>query len=165
MEFKITLTNLGKLNDGIEVSEEIHFPATHEEIAAAYLKVSNNGANDTIITNYDAPFKIDQHEMLATLERIGNLQYDIYEGFLILSKHMSTKMACDMAEHYNFQIFRDVKSLGDVARQVLEHDVTFQHQDKRIKNHFDYDAYGVELDSMSEYYEDFENEMLLEIFN
>lgn len=165
MEFKITLANLGKLNDGIHVAEEIVFPATNEEISTAYLKASNNGANDTIITNYTAPFKIDQHEMLATLERIGNLEYDIYEGFLILAKHMDIKMACDMAEHFNFQIFRDVKSLGDVARQTLEHDVVFQRQDMNIKRNYDYDAYGKELDEMSEYYDDFENGLLIEIFN
>lgn len=165
MRFSITIANLGEYNEGKLHAEGIVFPAKHEDIAEMYNRVSYNGNNDVIIINDNAKFPIDQHEMLVTLENIGNLNEELYEGFLILAKHMPIREAYRMVIEKNFQIFREVKDLSDVAYQVLLDDEKFKDCPEFVRRHFDYVGYGEELDSMSQFYEDFSNQTLLEIFN
>jgi hypothetical protein len=163
MKFSITLANLGVYNEGELHAESILFPAETKEVAAAYNRVSYSGMNDVIIISDNAPFEIHQYEQLAVLERIGNLDEDTYEAFLILANHMSLNLACEMARRNEFRIYREVKDVGDVAYQILQEDADFQELPDFVKRHFDYDGYGEELESESSFYEDFANEALLVI--
>lgn len=163
--FTIILSNLGQLNAGNNVSVEIEFPIEADELTAAYNQVSYNGNCDVITTDYDAPFEIGDYEQLTLLNDIANLDRDKYEGFLILANHMSIREAYNYVNHYNFHIFHGVEDLGDVARCVLEDDAEFRDCPDFVKRHFDFDAYGEELESGSEFYEDFKNKTLLEILN
>lgn len=165
MEFKITLSNLGQLNEGNNVSEDIIFPAESDKLTAAYNRVSYNGQNDVIITLDDASFNFGQYESLTLLNKIANLDSEKYEAFVILTNHMSVRESYNMVTESNLQIFRDVEDLGDVARHVLAEDVEFQNFPDYVKRNFDFDAFGEELDSGSSFYEDFKNQMLVEIFN
>ncbi|WP_095021859.1 antirestriction protein ArdA [Bacillus thuringiensis] len=99
------------------------------------------------------------------MERIGNLDEETYEAFLILAKHMSLNLACGMARRNEFRIYREVKDVGDLAYQLLQEDAEFQKLPDFVKRHFDYDGYGEELESTSSFYEDFKNEVLLVIHN
>lgn len=97
--------------------------------------------------------------------QVADLESAQQEGFEILKKYMPEQEAVDMIQHFKFQIFRDVKSLADVGRQVKSHEPEFKYWTDEEKASFDYEAFGKQMDEWSEYYEDFENGMLLEIFN
>jgi hypothetical protein len=162
--FTITLANLGLYNEGIYRTREIEFPATQEEINEAYNYVTFDGMNDYIILNDDADFNIYHFESLSTLNEIAELNDEQYEVFKIILKHDSIEHALSIAKSGDYRLFENVEDFGDVARVILEDDAEFQALPDYVKRHFDYDSYGDEIYSGGQWYEDFDNRKVVEVW-
>src|SRR5690606_21023569 len=86
---KVALTNLGKYNEGSLVYTWLELPATAEEIDAAMDEIGvapGTKYEEYFITDYEAPFQIDEYASLSRLNRIAealeglNIPEVIFEG-------------------------------------------------------------------------------------
>ena len=162
--FTITLANLGELNEGKDVSIELEFPATNDEIILAYNMATNDGMNDYIITHHEADFEIGVFEKIETLGTISTFNPDEYKAFLTFcNTGESIENAIDYVEHYDFHVYDFVDDMGDVAYRFVEATGMLDDVPEAVKRHFDHDSYGEELLSCGDFYQDKENRRIVEL--
>lgn len=142
----------------------IIFPTTQKEINEAYNYVSNDGQRDYEMVDYEADFQIDYPDM-KLLNEIAELKQEEYEAFLTFRNGgCQLKEAFDYATLYDYRLFTNVKDAGDIAYQMLEDDTDFQSCPEFVVRHFDYDAYGEELESGGTFFWDVDNKRAIELY-
>lgn len=73
---KIALTNLGKYNEGELVYTWLELPATTDEIGEAFEEIGvapNTEYEEHFITDYEAPFEIEEYANLAKLNEVAEV--------------------------------------------------------------------------------------------
>jgi len=70
MEIKIYLTNLAKYNQGTLIGKWLELPLTDEELEIEIREVLGND-EAYFITDFEAPFKIDEYENLHKLNEFS----------------------------------------------------------------------------------------------
>lgn len=161
-EFKITIANLGLLNEGEVREADIHFPC--DELEEIYNHVTFEGSNDYIITDYEADFPIGDFESLSMLQEISEMKEEQYEVFLTIAQHDGVEYAVNMVDKYEFRVWTGVKDWSDIAYQMMEDNFEFQNLPDVFKRHFDFEGYGEELESCSNGYWDTDRKIFVEVF-
>ena len=146
-EVKVYLTNLAKYNAGELFGKWVDLPLTEEELDEELREVLGDD-EEYFITDYEAPFEIDEYENLRDLNSFADelhikTEYDI-ERIIYLLKNVVSNDWQYALEHYEDVVFYKDMTLEDVARDLVEEGL-FGDISDNIKNYIDFELLGNNL--------------------
>ena len=153
MNVRIYLTNLAKYNAGRLVGKWLALPLSDEELEKEMREVLGD-EEEYFITDYEAPFKIDEYENLSDLNEFADTLMDL-EGedqqkvVLLISEIGYSKE--EAFARYEDVVFYPGLSLEDVASELVEEGI-FGVLNETIKSYIDYEKLAHDL-SLDGYYE------------
>lgn len=146
MNISIYLTNLGKYNEGYLLGEWLNLAKMSEEDLQAAIKriVTDHGNEEWFITDYEAPFKIEEYSDIFKLrevaEELANLEDCQVAGFLAL-------LDCGYEMDEAVQKAEDVIVYEADSERALGYELVEQgyiNIPEEIEPYFDYEAYGAD---------------------
>lgn len=150
---KIYVTNLSKYNEGVLVGEWVSLPC--EGLEEVLDKISNNGNGELFISDYETDIsnlKISEYDDILQLneiaEEIDNLSDEeviIFQAYLEQYTN-DLQQALDAVRQGNYRIYYDCDNMEDVAYQVVNDCGLFDGVPEALKEYFDYEAYGRDMD-------------------
>lgn len=150
MELQLYIANLGKYNEGILKGEWFTLPVDFQEVAAQI--GLNDEYEEYAIHDYEAPFKISEYASLDSLNEIAEklISLDELEAKAVASvmdnNHMDINEALDMLRDGNILFYYDCKDMTDIAYEVVESGGLLDSMPNNLRNYFDYEAFGRDLD-------------------
>lgn len=155
---KIALTNLGKYNEGTLVYEWIELPATSDELNEVYETIGiNEEYEETFITDYEAPFPINEHANIDELNDIAAAinELDDYQA-LAFRAHIEQygvmyleyiNDALNFAIDGDYQIHEDMDDMQTIAEHLVLDVGLFDYDENNpLMQYIDYERLGRELD-------------------
>lgn len=149
---KIYVTNLKKYNEGALVGEWVDLP--HEDIESVINKISNDGADELFITDYESELEgleVGEYDNIETLDSIMQEVDNLTDSELLafqayLLNGSSLDEALEKAIDGNYRIYYNCDNMEDVAYQVVNDCGLLDGVPEEVKIYFDYEAYGRDLD-------------------
>lgn len=149
---KIYVTNLSKYNEGVLVGEWVSLPC--EGLEEVLDKISNNGNGELFISDYETDIsnlKISEYDDILQLneiaEEIDNLSDDeVIALQAYLEQYNDIEQALEEVHQGNYTIYYDCNDMSDVAYQVVNDCGLFDGVPEALKEYFDYEAYGRDMD-------------------
>lgn len=149
---KIYVTNLKKYNEGALVGEWVDLPC--EDIESVINKISNDGADELFITDYESELEgleVGEYDDIETLDSImqevDNLTDSKFLAFqAYLLNGSSLDEALEEVRQGNYTIYYDCDDMSDVAYQVVNVSGLLDGVPEQVKMYFDYEAYGRDID-------------------
>lgn len=149
--FRIYLTNLGKYNEGLLVGEWVNLPVSDDfESAFDHIGI-NERYEEWFITDYenDYCYQVEEYENIFELnelaEELENLEETTHSIIAAMLEH-----GFDFSEALNHVddvvIYHDCQTMADVAYEVVEESGMLNSIPDNLRNYFDYEAYGRDLD-------------------
>lgn len=151
VEISVFVTNLGKYNEGKLIGEWVDLPVSNSELEEVLERIGiDDEYEEYFITDYEAPFKIDEYDNLDELndlaERIDALRDA--DAFVAALQAYDIDEAIERVEKGDYISYAGCCNMGDVAFVYL---TQFGCVDfpEWIRPYFDFDAYGrdMEIDS------------------
>ena len=131
---KIYVTNLKKYNEGALVGEWVDLP--HEDIESVINKISNDGADELFITDYESELEgleVGEYDNIETLDSIMQEVDNLTDSELLaFQAYLLNGSSLDEALEEVHQVVNDCGLLDGVPEEV--------------KMYFDYEAYGRDMD-------------------
>ena len=146
MDIRIFITNLAKYNAGYLVGKWVDLPLSEDELWAE-VKAILGTDEEHFITDYEAPFKIEEYESITDLNALAleleSMDEDdvIKALFLVNEQGYAFKDAIckvDDVEYY------PKMTLKELAEQFVD-DGLFGEIPEKIQNYVDYDAIARDL--------------------
>lgn len=149
---KIYVTNLKKYNEGALVGEWVDLP--HEDIESVINKISNDGADELFITDYESELEgleVGEYDNIETLDSIMQEVDNLTDSELLafqayLLNGSSLDEALEEVRQGNYRIYYNRDNMEDVAYQVVNDCGLLDGVPEEVKIYFDYEAYGRDLD-------------------
>lgn len=149
---KIYVTNLKKYNEGALVGEWVDLP--HEDIESVINKISNDGADELFITDYESELEgleVGEYDNIETLDSIMQEVDNLTDSELLafqayLLNGSSLDEALEEVHQGNYTIYYDCNDMSDVVYQVVNDCGLLDGVPETIKGYFDYEAYGRDID-------------------
>jgi len=145
LKITIYLTNLAKYNSGTLVGKWVEFPAYDLE---DHIKEVLGNDEEYFITDYEAPFKIDEYENIIKLNEFA-------EEFEDLENH-EKKIVCylidigykreEALESHEDVIFYESMTMKDVAYDRVDSGF-YGNVNPNLERFIDYDAIAREMDA------------------
>ena len=153
MEVRVYLTNLAQYNAGRLIGKWLELPLTEDELKQAFKDVLGSD-EEYFITDYEAPFRIEEYDNLTELntfvEQLNEL--DEYEQvkavYLMESVGLTRQEAIQQQEDVTF--YQDM-TLEDVAEELVEEGI-FGNLTDTIKGYLDFEKLARDL-SIDGYHE------------
>ena len=149
---KIYVTNLKKYNEGALVGEWVSLPC--EDIESVINKISNDGADELFITDYESELEgleVGEYDNIETLDSImqevNNLtdsEFLAFQAYLLNGSNFDE--ALEEVRQGNYRIYYDCDNMENVAYQVVNDCGLLDGVPETIKRYFDYEAYGRDID-------------------
>jgi len=155
---RIFLTNLGKYNEDYLVGEWLELPCLESEIEECLTRIGIGSYDEFgcpyeeyFITDYESDYiEVDEYSNVYELNEKAQAIEDLsdYEK-LIVGAYLDAvgnniddalNSVNDAIVHY------DCDTMTDVAREYLEDDPNFMALPEYVKNYFDFEAYGRDMD-------------------
>lgn len=155
MEIKIYLTNLAKYNEGYLVGEWVELPMDEDELQDKLAEILGDD-EEYFITDYEAPFRIEEYSNLTELNRIAEELEDLDEDLVTAFCNQTGEDIEEIIEiisRGNYSSYHDVDGLDDVARQMVD-DGLYGEIPESLEMYIDFDAIGRDLDCNGWYYDD-----------
>lgn len=153
MEIKIYLTNLAEYNAGTLVGKWLELPLSDEELEKEMREVLGDD-EEYFITDYEAPFNIDEYENLSGLnefaESVMDLEGNDQESLVFLISDMGFSKE-EALEKYQDVVFYPGMTVEDVASELVEEGI-FGDLNETIKSYIDYEKLARDL-QIDGYYE------------
>ena len=142
---EIFLTNLGKYNEGELVGKWISLPISSEELAEVLLEIGIDGAEyeEYFITDYEAPFKVEEYD---NLERLNEIAEDL-ETFtetqlkllsVIEGEFSDIETAIDKVKDGEILYYEDISNEEDLGQVIADYWEIPEH----LASYIDYEAIG-----------------------
>lgn len=149
---KIYVTNLKKYNEGALVDEWVDLP--HEDIESVINKISNDGADELFITDYESELEgleVGEYDNIETLDSIMQEVDNLTDSELLafqayLLNGSSLDEALEEVHQGNYTIYYDCNDMSDVVYQVVNDCGLLDGVPEEVKMYFDYEAYGRDMD-------------------
>ena len=146
MKTSVYLTNLAKYNQGELIGKWLNLPQTPEVIENEIRDVLG-GDEEYFITDYEAPFNIEEydnlHELNEFVERISVLdEYDQQKLFHLMNVHGNSRD--DALSRFDDVIYYPNMILQDVAEEFVEEEL-FGGVTENLKDYIDYEKLGSDL--------------------
>lgn len=155
---KIFLTNVGKYAEGELVGTWVNLPVD-DNFESAKKEIGINGQyEEWFITDYEAPFEIgeydDIYELNELAETVQNMDENEQEVLDCLSREngYDAKEAIEIIENGDYTIYQDCVDMGEVAFQYLNEIGMIDELPEWAQDYFDYDQYGVSLETGGAFY-------------
>ena len=148
---QIYLTNLGKYNEGELVGEWMTIPFTDSELEGVLENIGIDGEEyeEYFITDYEAPFAIDEYESLDTVnEWAENAQaiIDAFNGDDEVAEAYIYNYGVDANANDIFIVYAEESNIDLAYTVVDEIDGGVENLTKEtLENYFDYESYGRDL--------------------
>ena len=148
---KIYVTNLKKYNEGALVGEWLNLPC--EDIKSVINKISNDGADELFITDYESEvegIEVGEYDNIETLDSIMQEVDNLTDSELLafqayLLNGSSLDEALEKATGGNYTIYYDCDNMEDVAYEAVNDCGLLDGVPETIKRYFDYEAYGRDM--------------------
>jgi antirestriction protein len=149
---KIYVTNLKKYSEGALVGEWVDLP--HEDIESVINKISNDGADELFITDYESELEgleVGEYDNIETLDSIMQEVDNLTDSELLafqayLLNGSSLDEALEEVHQGNYTIYYDCNDMSDVVYQVVNDCGLLDGVPEEVKMYFDYEAYGRDMD-------------------
>lgn len=149
---KIYVTNLKKYNEGALVGEWVDLP--HEDIESVINKISNDGADELFITDYESELEgleVGEYDNIETLDSIMQEVDNLTDSELLafqayLLNGSSLDEALEEVHQGNYTIYYDCNDMSDVVYQIVNDCGLLDGVPEEVKMYFDYEAYGRDMD-------------------
>ena len=149
MNVRIAVTNLAAYTRGELVFEWLDLPATQEEIEEVYKKILRPEDEEVFITDYEAPFHIDEYQNIeklnAVVEELDSLTTCDITTEAIIAECNNLEEAVRVLRNGNYSIMADVhdhKSLGmAIVSAGLLDDIP-----EHLSSYLDYEAIGIDYE-------------------
>lgn len=146
------VTNLKKYNEGALVGEWVDLP--HEDIESVINKISNDGADELFITDYESELEgleVGEYDNIETLDSIMQEVDNLTDSELLafqayLLNGSSLDEALEEVHQGNYTIYYDCNDMSDVVYQVVNDCGLLDGVPEEVKMYFDYEAYGRDMD-------------------
>jgi len=146
MDIKIYLTNLAKYNAGTLLGKWVNLPI-EENVLSKELKEVLGNDEEYFITDYEAPFNIDEYDSLQQLNEFTQKLEDMDDydqhKLLYLINHSGHERK-EALESYEDVEFYQGQSLEDLAGDFVDEGLYGDVPDK-IKPYIDYEKLGKDL--------------------
>ncbi len=154
MPIRIFLTNLAKYNEGKLVGQWIDLPIEEDELEKNIRAVLGENDEECFITDYEAPFNIEEFENVSELNRFAeeyeSLDEDAQKKVLFLVNVQGCSRDEAVEKHEDVTFYAGM-SLKEVAESLVD-DGVFGKIPDSIINYIDYEAIARDL-SFDGYYE------------
>ena len=144
---KIFLTNLGKYNEGELVGEWVTLPV--DDFKPYLDKIGINGQyEEFFISDFDAPFTIEEHDNIEELNQLAKEMADFDEQQQMVFKAISAdildkKKAAEMVANYDYSYLQgDLEHVSDDEERLGYALVDEFGLPEDKDDYFDYYAYG-----------------------
>lgn len=164
-EVKAWIGNLGKYNEGELVGEWVEFPIDEDEWEEALERIGIGqqvDPDDPRYGVYEEWFAADYDSELPLYENFG--EYPNYEDLnelaeevegiddddvfgAILDNETSIRAAIATYKGGDWRDYPGCDDMSDVAMRICNDDLAFTEAAEFMQRHFDFEAYGEELDS------------------
>ena len=169
MKVRIFLTNLGKYNEGQLTGKWVEMPIDENELKEALKDIDiNKEYEEFFITDYEAPFKINEYDSIETI----NEKIEAYEDALekvgdedALEALLDEGYSLNEIDNYDYYIYYGVSDMSDVAYNYVNE--CYNVDEMPFGNYIDYGLLGreMEMDSNFIFYDDKEgNSNAIEIY-
>lgn len=169
---KVFITNLGMYNEGILCGEWIELPIEEEDLNEVLdkIKICHENEDGEEVKYYDSvgnPYEeyfftdfetdidgltISEHmsfedlnEMTEELEKLDEEEQKVLSG-LLKEAGYSYEEAISIIDNRQYNIYYDCFDMSDVAAQVVEQCGYLDEMPEHLRNYFDYEAYGRDLE-------------------
>ena len=169
---KVFITNLGMYNEGVLCGEWIELPIEEEDLNEVFdkIKICHENKDGEKVNYYDSvgnPYEefffssfetdidgleIPEHisiedlnEMAEEIDNLDEEKQDILSG-LLKEGGYSYEDAISIIDNQQYNVYYDCFDMSDVAEQVVEQCGYLDEMPKHLRNYFDYEAYGRDLE-------------------
>jgi len=164
----VCLTNLSLYNNGALKYKWLHLPATEDEIEKTLEEIGCGEDAESFISDYECDFmKINEYdnvyylnELAENVELVSNADWDIF--LLLCDEFDDVNKAIAAINFGSYHIWENCDDMGDVARTMCEENGDLDRIDSPLRYHIDWDSYGEELESNSEFIKG--NGFMLELY-
>jgi len=153
METRIYLTNLAKYNEGVLKGEWLDLPMFEDELQEALDRILGDD-EEYFITDYEAPFDIDEHDNLSELNEFCEELERLHDTEQACVLFLIAEIGCTRdgaLRDYQDVIFYEGMTLTQVAEEFVD-DGLFGDVSDNLKMYIDYGAVGRDLE-MDGYHE------------
>lgn len=175
---KVYITNLGKYNEGELCGKWIELPIEEKDLNKAFdeIKVSHEDEEGNEIKYYDAvgnPYEEyffsdfetdikglnieefshieDLNEFINQLEDLTDEEELVLSGLLTEGGYSVEEAIAIVIYQQNYNVFYDCFNMADVAEQVVEQCGYLDEMPEHLRNYFDYEAFGRDLEIEGNY--------------
>jgi len=146
MDIRIFITNLAKYNEGFLVGKWVDLPLSEEELWAEVREVLGDD-EEHFITDYEAPFKIEEYDSITDLNNLaaelqGMDEDDVIKAlFLVNEQGYAFKDAISKVRDVDYY---PGMTLKDLAEEFVNEGL-FGEIPEKIQGYVDYDAIARDL--------------------
>lgn len=149
--FKIFLTNLRKYNEGQLVGEWVDLPCDDFDSVLKRIGIDGKFYEEFFISDYETNYdiKIGEHEDIYYLNNLAEELEDLTESEIIIFRaYMETEDDIDFAlDHLDdAMIYFSCDDMTDVAYEVVDENGILDNVPDDLRNYFDYESYGRDLE-------------------
>lgn len=155
----VFITNLGKYNEGELVGMWLNLPATAAEIAEAKKSIGlNDRYEEYFITDYESEkgVEVGEYSNIEALneqaEKMAELDGYQLEILTALLDNYDFDEAMEILESGDYCYYGGCDTMEDVARMEMEESGSIYSIPEHLREYFDYEAYGNNLDTSGEFY-------------
>ena len=169
---KVFVTNLGKYNEGNLCGEWIELPIEEEDLNEVFdkIKICHENEDGEKVNYYDSvgnPYEeiffssfetdidgleIPEHisiedlnEMAEEIDNLDEEEQDVLSG-LLKEGGYSYENAISVIDNQQYNVYYDCFNMSDIAKQVVEQCGYLDKMPEHLRNYFDYEAYGRDLE-------------------
>lgn len=169
---KVFITNLGMYNEGVLCGEWIELPIEEEDLNEVFdkIKICHENEDGETVNYYDSVGNLyeeifftdfetdidgleipehisieDLNEMAEDIDNLNEEEQDILSG-LLKEGGYSYEDAISIIDNQQYNVYYDCFDMSDVAEQVVEQCGYLDEMPEHLRNYFDYEAYGRDLE-------------------
>lgn len=161
MNVSIFITNLAKYNAGELFGEWVDLPLDDDELEEKMHQIADNGTDcddELFITDYEAPFKIDEYDSIEKInekaQRIDDLdeeEQDVLEAYLDdVSDNFDE--ALRVVENGDYTIYGSCDTVEELAEEFVDNGCYGEVPDG-LRFYIDYDAIARDMEMNGTYVE------------
>ena len=159
MSIEVFITDLAAYNEGNLVGKWVQLPMDEDELEETIQKILEEGHCGhegcfheewfVFVTDYEAPFKVGEHENISTLnewaERLEDCREEDDVIRAIFDHAGSVEEGFAILEDGRYRVFYDCRNMADVAWTIVDERGLLSDIPENIARYFDYKSYGIDL--------------------
>lgn len=147
MKVRVFITNLGKYNEGELVGKWVEMPIDEDELKEVLESIGiNEEYEEFFITDYEAPFKINEYDSIESINEKIEAYEDALESICdedALEALLAEGYDLDEVMGYEYCIYYGVSDMSDIAYNYVND--CYNVDEMPFGNYIDYEALGRDM--------------------